>query len=719
MRVANNPGARLGEQMEAALYLNHPYGRPVIGWRQEIEKLDREDALAFYRRFYTPNNAILVVAGDVTADEVKTLAEETYGKVAARRRDRPAHAPAGAGAGGRAHRDARRPARHPAEHAALLSRAVRARPRKPGESEALDVLAHILGRGSNSRLYRALVVDKGIAVNAGAGYSTAPRSTTTRFGVYGTPKPGVTLAAARGGDRRRPRRGHRQGVTAEELERAKNRLIADAVYAQDNQAHAGALVWRGADHRRDRRAGADLARPHPRGHRRCRCATPRASWLDKRRSVTGYLVKDTASPRRNAREHAPSRHCRAPRGLLAARSPALCSRSRRAAAHATKIERVVSPGGIEAWLVRDADGAADRARLRLPRRRRPGSGRTSPASPTWRSSLLDEGAGDLDAKAFHERLERKAIELSFQRRPRLRPRLAAHAQGEPRRGLRLSAARAHRAALRRRRGRAHPRADHVAAAARRPRTRTTSRAATGGQTAFPGPSLWAAGQRHARIGAAHHRRRPARPMRSACSRATTSRSRVVGDIDADDRRPARRPHVRLAAGQGRARAGRADVAPQGLGRRIVVDLDVPQSVVTFGGAGIAAQRSRFHGRLHRQPHPRRRLVLLAALPRGAREARPRLRRLRQPGLAQSRRACCSAAPRRAPTRTGETHRRDRARNPAGWPRKGRPRRSSARPRPTSRAPSRSASTPRPRSPPSSCRCSSTISASTISSAAPA
>src|SRR5438552_5200937 len=81
MRVANNPGARLGEQMEAALYLNHPYGRPIIGWRQEIEGLTREDALAFYKRFYTPNNAILVVAGDVTAAEVKALAEETYGRV--------------------------------------------------------------------------------------------------------------------------------------------------------------------------------------------------------------------------------------------------------------------------------------------------------------------------------------------------------------------------------------------------------------------------------------------------------------------------------------------------------------------------------------------------------------------------------------------------------------------------------------------------------------
>src|SRR5207302_9805373 len=81
MRVANNPGARLSEQMEAALYLNHPYGRPVIGWRHEIEELNREEALAFYRRFYTPNNAILVIAGDVTADAVRTLAAETYGKV--------------------------------------------------------------------------------------------------------------------------------------------------------------------------------------------------------------------------------------------------------------------------------------------------------------------------------------------------------------------------------------------------------------------------------------------------------------------------------------------------------------------------------------------------------------------------------------------------------------------------------------------------------------
>src|ERR1700741_1265610 len=81
MRVANNPEARLNEQIMAALYLNHPYQRPVIGWHQEIEKLDREDALAFYRRFYAPNNAILVIAGDVEVKDVRAMVEETFGKV--------------------------------------------------------------------------------------------------------------------------------------------------------------------------------------------------------------------------------------------------------------------------------------------------------------------------------------------------------------------------------------------------------------------------------------------------------------------------------------------------------------------------------------------------------------------------------------------------------------------------------------------------------------
>src|SRR5262249_17376692 len=82
MRVANNPDARLNEQMMAALYLNHPYARRVPGWHKESEKLSREDALAFYRRFYAPNNAILVIAGDVPVDDVRPMVEASFGKVA-------------------------------------------------------------------------------------------------------------------------------------------------------------------------------------------------------------------------------------------------------------------------------------------------------------------------------------------------------------------------------------------------------------------------------------------------------------------------------------------------------------------------------------------------------------------------------------------------------------------------------------------------------------
>ena len=67
MRIENNPRARLGEQIDAALFLNHPYGKPVIGWRHEMEQLTRDDAIGFYRRFYAPNDAVVVIAGDVDA----------------------------------------------------------------------------------------------------------------------------------------------------------------------------------------------------------------------------------------------------------------------------------------------------------------------------------------------------------------------------------------------------------------------------------------------------------------------------------------------------------------------------------------------------------------------------------------------------------------------------------------------------------------------------
>ncbi len=114
MRIDNSPGAKLSQEMDAALYENSHYGIPTIGWEHEMEGLDRADAVAFYDRYYTPNNAIVVVAGDVTEDEVRALAESTYGKLAASRRAAAARAPHRARAACRPHRHAFRPARHPA-----------------------------------------------------------------------------------------------------------------------------------------------------------------------------------------------------------------------------------------------------------------------------------------------------------------------------------------------------------------------------------------------------------------------------------------------------------------------------------------------------------------------------------------------------------------------------------------------------------------------------
>jgi zinc protease len=290
MRVANNPGARLGEQMEAALYLNHPYGRPVIGWRHEIEQLDRAGALDFYRRFYSPNNAILVVAGDVTPDEVRTLAEETYGKVPRVAEMKPRIRP-------------QEPVQEAPRTVTLADPRVTqpsvsryylvpsSTTARPGESEALDVLAHILGRGSNSRLYQALVVDKGIAVNAGANYDGTAVD-ATRLSVYGTPKPGTSLPQLEAGIDAVLAEVIENGVTVDELERAKNRMIADAVYANDNQRMMA--QWYGSALATG--ATVDQVRTWPDRMRAVSADAVRDAarrWLDKRRSVTGYLIKDT------------------------------------------------------------------------------------------------------------------------------------------------------------------------------------------------------------------------------------------------------------------------------------------------------------------------------------------------------------------------------------------------------------------------------------------
>jgi zinc protease len=290
-RVGNNPRARLTEQIDAALYLNHPYGKPVIGWRHEMEELSRDDAIGFYRRFYAPNNAVVVIAGDVDPAQARALAEETYGKVARHNALAPrirAQEPPPVAVRSLTLADPR--VEMPAMQREYLVPSFATA--KRGESEALEVLSHILGSGSNSRLYRALVVDKQVAVAAGAWYDSSELD-QSKFGVQGSPRPGVTLPQLEAETDAVIAQVIEKGVTDEELERTKTRLIADALYAQDNQASMarwyGAALTTGAtvnDVRhwpdRIRAVTADQVRDAAR------------QWLDKRRSVTGYLIKDVS-----------------------------------------------------------------------------------------------------------------------------------------------------------------------------------------------------------------------------------------------------------------------------------------------------------------------------------------------------------------------------------------------------------------------------------------
>ncbi len=239
-RTDNNPGSLLFEQVQLALYGSHPYGIPVIGWAQEISALSREDALAYYKRFYAPNNAIVVVAGDVTGAQVQQLVEKFYGPLAPSPdippRIRPTVPPQIA-----PRRvvltDAR--AELPSLTRYYLVPSYATAPKN--DAEALEILAEVLGGSATSRLYRSLVVEKGLAASAGAWYSGSGLNDTS-FGVSATPREGVSLDTLEKAVDEVVAAMVAGGVNAEETKRAKTGLVANAIYTRDSQ-HAMAQLF--------------------------------------------------------------------------------------------------------------------------------------------------------------------------------------------------------------------------------------------------------------------------------------------------------------------------------------------------------------------------------------------------------------------------------------------------------------------------------------------
>lgn len=242
-RVDNDPGSILQEQMMAALYANHPYGIPIIGWEHEIAALNREDALSYYRRFYAPNNAVLVIAGDVEPEEVKKLADETYGKLAPNgalngrhRPQEPTHfAPV------KVTLEDPRAGRTTVQRFYLAPSYASA---KPGEAEALDLLMRIAATGSVSTIYKRLVIEDKQAANAGGWYSDSGLD-SGRLGFYAVAAENVTAEDLDRAIAEVIEELKEKGVTQAELDRARASYIAEFVYTSDSQSRmARHYGWR-------------------------------------------------------------------------------------------------------------------------------------------------------------------------------------------------------------------------------------------------------------------------------------------------------------------------------------------------------------------------------------------------------------------------------------------------------------------------------------------
>jgi zinc protease len=231
-RTENNPSALMREQLSAAQYLNHRYGTPVIGWMHEMEELDLEDALSFYEIYYSPNNAILVVSGDVQPDEVRALADKYYGVIPANpdlpERLRTQEPPQTA--------ERRLTFRDGRVAQPYVSRSYLAPERDPGAQEkaaALTMLAQILGGGTTSFLTEKLQFEKQIVTYSGAFYNGAMLDDAT-FDLAVVPAAGVTLQEAEDAMDAALTDFMKTGVDAEQLDRIKLQIRAGQIYARDD-----------------------------------------------------------------------------------------------------------------------------------------------------------------------------------------------------------------------------------------------------------------------------------------------------------------------------------------------------------------------------------------------------------------------------------------------------------------------------------------------------
>ncbi|MEL6373220.1 MAG: pitrilysin family protein [Pseudomonadota bacterium] len=287
-RVENKPLSILVEQMEAALYMNHPYGIPIIGWHHEIVTLNRKDALDFYKRFYAPNNAVLVVSGDVTVEGVRKLAKATYGQI-------PANPAIGKPRVRVSEPPQLSPRRMVFKDPRVAAPQLVRRYLTPGYSDAqgndayaMELLGEIAFGGATSRLYKRLIVETNLASSAGGWYYGGSHD-GGKISVSAIAAAGVKLEQIEAEIDAVIKKIVDEGITKKELERAKRYYLASYIYQSDNQA---SLARRYGFAFVTGRTLADVEETPARLKAVTVADVNRVAktYFDMRRTVTGYLL---------------------------------------------------------------------------------------------------------------------------------------------------------------------------------------------------------------------------------------------------------------------------------------------------------------------------------------------------------------------------------------------------------------------------------------------
>jgi len=239
LRTDDKPQSLVYETLMAAAYQAHPYHHPIIGWMSDLENMTAGDARDWYQRWYAPNNAALVVVGDVKPQEVLKLAERYFGKI------RPVALPQRKPQAEPDQRGIKRvavkaPARLPYLAMGYHAPALRD-PANDEEPYALEMLAGVLDGNASARLNQALVREQQIAVSAGAGYDLISRG-PSMFILDGAPAEGKSVAELEAAIREQIEKIKRDGVTEEELQRVKAQVIAAQVYQRDSMFYQAMLI---------------------------------------------------------------------------------------------------------------------------------------------------------------------------------------------------------------------------------------------------------------------------------------------------------------------------------------------------------------------------------------------------------------------------------------------------------------------------------------------